>query len=132
MNRLSLADIQNDLEGDLTVRVGGYWASHIDFGVAAGWRPSLIGKSRARDIIVNVVLPFYFAWAHISGQEWLRDVSLGLYQNHPGLEENWITRHMKAKMLGDDAAKMDSARQQQGSSSYTRRSVQGIDARTAR
>jgi len=114
MNQLSLAEIQNDLEGDLTVKVGGYWASHFDFGVAAGWRPALIGQSRARDIIVNVVLPFCFAWAHVSGQEWLRDVCLGLYQNHPGLEENWITRHMKAKVLGNSAAKMDSARQQQG------------------
>ena len=114
MNRLSLTDIQDDLERTLRVKVGGYWASHFDFGAASGWRPALIGQSRARDIIVNVVLPFCVAWAHISGQEWLHGVSLGLYHNHPGLEENWITRHMKAKVLGDGAAKMDSARQQQG------------------
>ena len=114
MNRLSLTDIQDDLEKALRVKVGGYWASHFDFGAASGWRPALIGQSRARDIIVNVVLPFCFAWAHISAQEWLHDISLGLYQNHPGLEENWITRHMKAKVLGDGAAKMHPARQQQG------------------
>jgi len=114
MNRLPLTVIQDNLEESLTVKVGGYWASHFDFGAASGWRPALIGQSRARDIIVNVVLPFCFAWGHISGQEWLHDVSLSLYQNHPGLEENWITRHMKAKVLGDGAAKMDSARQQQG------------------
>jgi hypothetical protein len=61
-----------------------------------------------------VLLPFCLAWGSLSAQEWLHDVSLGLYQNHPEMEENWITRHMKAKVLGDGAAKMDSARQQQG------------------
>ncbi len=114
MNRLPLADVQDNLERSLRVQVGGYWASHFDFGAASGWRPALIGQGRARDIIVNVVLPFCFAWAHISGQEWLRELSLGLYENHPGLEENWITRHMKAKAFGDGAARMDSARWQQG------------------
>jgi len=114
MNRLPLTEIQDKLEESLKVRVGGYWASHFDFGAASGWRPALIGQGRARDIIVNVVLPFCVAWARISGQEWLHGVSLGLYHGHPGLEENWITRHMKAKVLGDGAAKIDFARQQQG------------------
>jgi len=114
VNRLPLADIQDNLERSLKVQVGGYWASHFDFGAASGWRPALIGQSRARDIIVNVVLPFCFAWGSVPGQDWLQDVSFSLYHNHPGLEENWITRHMKAKVLGDGAAKMDSARQQQG------------------
>jgi hypothetical protein len=114
MNRLPLADIQEKLEESLEVRVGGYWASHFDFGAASGWRPSLIGRGRAGDIIVNVVLPFCCAWAHVSGQEWLHDISFGLYHDHPGLDENWITRHMKAKALGDSTARMDSARQQQG------------------
>jgi len=114
MNRLPLANVQDNLERSLRVQVSGYWASHSDFGAASGWCPALIGQSRARDIIVNVVLPFCFAWAHISGQEWLRELSLGLYENHPGLEENWITRHMKAKAFGDGGARMDSARWQQG------------------
>ena len=102
------------MEQSLRVQVTGYWASHSDFGAASGWRPALIGQGRARDIIVNVVLPFCFAWARISCQEWLYDVSLGLYRNHPGLDENWITRHMKAKVFGDGGARMDSARWQQG------------------
>ncbi len=114
MNQLSLSEVQDDLEEALTVKVGGYWASHFDFGAASGWRPSLIGRGRARDIIVNVVLPFCCAWADVSGQEWLHHISFGLYHDHPGLDENWITRHMKAKVLGDSAARMDSARQQQG------------------
>jgi hypothetical protein len=114
MNRLPLTDIQENLEQSLRVHVGGYWASHFDFGAASGWRPALIGRSRARDIIVNVLLPFCLAWAHASAQEWLRDVSLGLYDNHPEIEENWITRHMKEKVLGDATARKNSARRQQG------------------
>jgi hypothetical protein len=114
MNRLALTDVQEYLERSLTVQVGGYWASHFDFGAVSGWRPALIGRSRARDIIVNVVLPFSFAWAQVPTREWLRDLSVGLYENHSGLEENWITRHMKAKVFGDGTARMDSARRQQG------------------
>ena len=114
LNQLPLTDVQEDLEKSLRVQVGGYWASHFDFGAASGWRPALIGRGRARDIIVNVLLPFYLAWGYVSAQEWLRDVSLGLYERHPGLEENWVTRHMKAKVLGDSAVMMDSARRQQG------------------
>jgi hypothetical protein len=114
MNRLSLTGTQSNLEKSLRVKVGGYWASHSDFGAASGWRPALIGQGRARDIIVNVVLPFCSAWGSVSGQAWLRDVSLGAYHNHPGLEENWITRHMKAKVFGDSAVRMESARRQQG------------------
>jgi len=114
MNRLPLTDIQENLEQSLKVQVSGYWASHFDFSAASGWRPALIGRSRARDIIVNVVLPFCLAWGYVSAQEWLRDVSLRLYEEHPEMEENWITRHMKEKVLGDAAARKDSARQQQG------------------
>ena len=114
LNRLPLTDAQENLEQSLRVQVGGYWASHFDFGAASGWRPALIGRSRARDIIVNVLLPFYLAWGSVSAQEWLHDVSLGLYQNHPGMEENWITRHMKVKALGDSVTRVDDARRQQG------------------
>ncbi len=114
MNRLPLADIQDSLEESLMVKTGGYRASHFDFGTASGWHPSLIGRGRARDIIVNVVLPFCLAWAHVSGQEWLGDLCVDLYDHHPALEGNWITRHMKAKVLGDDGNRMDSARRQQG------------------
>lgn len=114
LNQLPLADIQESLEISLRVQVSGYWASHSDFGAASGWRPALIGRGRARDITVNMVLPFCFAWGPAVGQSWLQDVCLGLYENHPEMEENWITRHMKAKVFGDSAVRMESARRQQG------------------
>lgn len=114
MNRLPLADIQGNLERSLRVQADGYWASHSDFGAVSGWRPALIGQGRARDIIVNVLLPFYLAWGSVHAREWLHDVSIGLYEDYPEMEENWITRHMKARVFGDSAVRMDSARRQQG------------------
>ena len=114
MNRLSLTEIQDSLEESLMVKAEGYWACHFDFGTATGQHPSLIGRGRARDIIVNVVLPFCLGWSCLSGQDWLSDLSESLYHSHPMLNENWITRHMKAKALGDDGARLDSACQQQG------------------
>jgi hypothetical protein len=114
LNRLPLTDVPEILEQSLRVQVDGYWATHSDFGSASGWCPALIGQGRARDIIVNALLPFCFAWGSMPAQAWLQDVSLSLYCNHPGLQENWITRHMKSKIFGNVAAKVDSACGQQG------------------
>ncbi|MDM7999951.1 MAG: DUF2851 family protein [Dehalococcoidia bacterium] len=114
LDRLPLAEVQENMEESLRVHVSGYWASHTDFGAASGWRPALIGRSRARDMIVNVILPFCFSWADASDQGWLRDICLSLYENHPEAEENWIIRHMKARLFGDGTMKMGSARRQQG------------------
>lgn len=113
-NRLSLGETQRNLEEALMVKAEGYWASHLDFGVPAHRNPTLIGQDRARDIVVNVVLPFSLAWAHTCRETWLHAVSAGLYRDYPALQENWITRHMKAKVFGDEKARIDSACQQQG------------------
>ncbi len=78
--------------------------------------PALIGRSRARDVAINVMLPFFYARAHMLGDAALGRLCLERYLEFPPGQENEITREMKA-LLGMAAGKgpaVDSARRQQG------------------
>lgn len=70
---------------------------------------TLIGQGRAREMVVNVLLPFSFVWA--DGQ--LREHALELYRNYPPLEENQITRQMSRQLVIGSGV-VSSARRQQG------------------
>ena len=51
-----------------------YWASRCDFGVPLRGAPqSLIGAERAREILINVVLPFMFAFGEHTGETGVSD-----------------------------------------------------------
>lgn len=106
--------VLDDLAQSLMVCAVGYWASHYDFGVPARGNPRLIGPGRAREIVVNVLLPFLSAWGERCSLCWLRERALHLYQNVPRLGENWITRYMEKQVLGEDESIATSACQQQG------------------
>ena len=60
---------------------------------------TLIGRSRALDITVNVALPLLHAWATRRDDQAQVKTTLGLYQGAPSLTENEITREM-ATLLG--------------------------------
>ncbi len=102
------------LEKGLLVTTNGYWASHFDFGLANRLRnPTLLGSSRAADIIINVLLPFTLAWGKLTSQPELEKKSLALYRHYPKLTANTIERHMKAQ-LGVSSSLVNSAQRQQG------------------
>ncbi len=77
--------------------------------------PDLLGESRAREIVINIVLPFAFAWAETSLQKELKQHVFQLYQNYPKSEENQITRYLK-RLLWDSGKSrtINSAQCQQG------------------
>ena len=74
-----------------------------------------IGQSRARDMAVNVVLPFMHAYGEISRSTTLTARCFELYDAFPKLSDNEITREM-ARLLSPDAAPITvtGARRQQG------------------
>jgi hypothetical protein len=75
---------------------------------------ALIGQGRAREIAVNIALPFVFAWAEADSQARLAEQALWLYRIYPRSGGNEITRGL-TKLLGSRAsALVDSARRQQG------------------
>lgn len=102
------------LEKGLIVTTDSYWANHLDFGGASrAANPTLLGSSRAADIIINMLLPFTFAWAELGSKPLLGEKALELYRHYPKLAENTIERHMK-KQLGTNNDLVCSARRQQG------------------
>ena len=61
--------------------------------------PKAVGRGRARDMIVNCVMPFLHGWAKHGwasrgGGEELEELSLESYRRSPRLQENEITREM--------------------------------------
>jgi len=102
------------LENGLTVAGDGYWRDHFDFDVRSKTKISaILGKSKADEIAVNVILPFAFSWGELANEAKLTEHAIELYHNYPKLAENCITRHMK-KQLGFEEPFDLSACHQQG------------------
>ena len=102
------------LEKGLVVTANDYWASHFDFGSGSRIRSqSLLGSRRAADIVVNVLLPFTFAWSQFTSQPELKQKALDLYRSYPKLAVNSVERHM-TKQLRLSSNLSNSAQRQQG------------------
>jgi hypothetical protein len=98
----------------LLVTTNGYWASHLDLGLASKTRsPTLLGSGRASDITINVLLPFTSAWSKLTPLPELKKKTLNLYRRYPRLAVNNIERHMN-NQLGISSRLVNSARRQQG------------------
>jgi hypothetical protein len=83
-------------------------------GCRSPGRRALIGQGRAREIVVNIALPFAFAWAEANYEASLAEAALWLYRIYPKSGENEMTRGL-TRLLGTKAsALVDSARRQQG------------------
>ncbi len=51
-----------------------------------------VGQSRAREIVVNVLLPFVAAWAKRGGDRALYTHAVALYESHPSMGSNSLLR----------------------------------------
>jgi hypothetical protein len=86
-------------EDSLTVFGDGYWQDHFDFDIRSKTRISaLLGKSKASEIVVNVILPFAFSWGEMTNEPGLKGKAIELYNHCPKLSENGITRHMARQL----------------------------------
>ena len=76
--------------------------------------PPYVGESRARDVVVNVALPFLHAFAGAARCTERQAACLRMYAGHPKLSENEITREAM-RMLPDWGRRtVRGARRQQG------------------
>lgn len=105
-----------ELEWGLIVHASGYWANHADLvGSARAKSSTLVGRGRARDIVVNVVLPFSFAWGQTTSNPRLAKEALQIYRRYTKLDDNEVTREMSSKLFGRKSAPIiTSAQRQQG------------------
>lgn len=95
---LSLADQPKScaVELERMIRLPGcrYWRGHSDFGIPTR-ESDVIGADKAREAVVNAVLPWVAAYAM-----WHRDSSLlqsvvTLFSSYPAARPNTVTRHMQ-------------------------------------
>lgn len=87
-----------------------YWGQYIDFGIpSSGAPPALLGKERAADIVINVLLPFFYT----KGLARDREEILKIYQNYRAPEENTLIKHMR-QQVGISRFLVNTARRQQG------------------
>ncbi|MDY6893219.1 MAG: DUF2851 family protein [Chloroflexota bacterium] len=78
-------------------------------------KSTYIGRGRAREIVVNIVLPFVFAWAEANLERGLAEHVEALYRGYPRAGENEITREAASLLSGTcDPGLVNSARRQQG------------------
>ena len=91
-----------------------YWARHFDFGKPTR-RPAaaLVGAGRAREILVNAVLPFAAAMGHALGQGDLPRASAAILAALPGGMWNQDSRYM-IQTLGIERRGLGGAMAQQG------------------
>ena len=74
-----------------------------------------IGRGRARELAVSVVLPFMYAWSGLRGDTSLRELCHRLYAGFPKLADNDITREMVRLLSPEgDALEINGARRHQG------------------
>jgi hypothetical protein len=104
----------NSMERNLVVVVEGYWERRFDFGLCDTFcSPVLLGRERAAEIMVNVILPFALAWSRIAPEPDLGNKVIGFFERYPRLEINSIERHM-LQQLNCSASLIKTARRQQG------------------
>lgn len=108
--------IINELENALTIKAEGYWRDHYRFGDAPDLQQksdeALIGRERARDILLNIILPVAYLFAVESSDGALKNTVQEIYARYPKLSENAITRAMKQQLNADQVIRF--ASQQQG------------------
>ena len=77
--------------------------------------PPFIGRGRAADVMVNVILPFLHAYTVEQRSAGLRRACLEAYRVAPRLEENEITREMRRLLRTEEQeVSVHNARRQQG------------------
>jgi hypothetical protein len=100
------------LVGALQVPGDGYWRDHYDLTSGRVRLPAgLIGPGRAGELVVNIVLPFAFAWAQTHGDAALAQAATAAYRRHPRTSSYGLLRSLSSALGGRVAA---GARRQQG------------------
>ena len=101
------------LEDEFIIPADGYWQSHFDCGMA-GALPTLLGRARAAEIVQNIVLPFFLAYAEKERLPGLKQKVELLFHGYPKREGNKIIRLMLQRMPGKTADVITTVQRQQG------------------
>lgn len=85
------------LEGLFMAPVAGYWRHHYDFGRVTR-ESDIIGVSKAREVVVNALLPWVAAKGLTSGAMPLLVAVARLSTDYPAAPAYAVTRHMRRQL----------------------------------
>lgn len=93
-----------ELENQFVCQIDGYWATHYRLEEQAPElrdekSATLVGKDRARDIVINIVLPVVMAYANEIDAATLKVKMLQLYQAYPKVSTNSIIKDMSRQLF---------------------------------
>ncbi len=94
-----------------------FWSWHWGLGTARLSKPQpLLGASRAGDLAVNVILPWYWARAKSGQRESLAELAWDRYLAWPAAQDNSVLLMARQRLMGANRfpAGMNSAAAQQG------------------
>lgn len=95
----SICNIWKIMEDGIIVGEEPYWRDHYDFGLKMATSASLLGRGRAREIVVNCILPFFLAFYRMIRLNSVAARVIEMYSCCPSLPENTISRYMKDKLF---------------------------------
>jgi hypothetical protein len=82
-------------------------------GVKSEYNPwSVLGKYKVREIIVNAVLPFIYAYGIYRKDTKLSNKAMNLFIGFPGLQDNHILSYMRQRLMLNNGYRLLSAEQQ--------------------
>jgi len=85
------------------VKAGHYWNTHFCFDEPVSPEPRFVGQQMMLHLMINVVVPFLFAYGHEKGNNMYKEkVIHWLYQLEP--EQNKITRYWKSTGIPNTSA----------------------------
>ncbi|MFQ5823943.1 MAG: DUF2851 family protein [bacterium] len=111
-----------ELEAVLIIKATGFWSNHFRFeeayqNLSQNNRSALIGRDRARDIIINIIFPALYLHSSETNDGMINNLIRELFTKYPKLSENSITKAMIYQLFAKQKKKssvIKSASQQQG------------------
>ena len=97
--------LTRELENLFICQTGGYWTTHYRLEEKAPElvnekTVTLVGKERAREIVINVILPVIFAYAAEIEDSLLKNNMLQLYKSYSKVTSNSIIKKMSELLFG--------------------------------
>jgi len=79
------------LESLFNITLDGYWDTHYLFNKSAKKQKKSFGKQAFQTLLINVIIPFYFIYGKITGNDEFREKALDILEKLPA-EKNRIIR----------------------------------------
>jgi hypothetical protein len=106
------ANFALEIEKQIIIQGSGYWHCHLDFGMRCRNDYSILGYSKAREIVINVLLPFACSFGIKTGNFKMSLKAKTLYFEYPRAENNYIITYMNKLLSLNSKAGVNAVMQQ--------------------